>query len=56
MKRNMGGIKSFGYITLGAIVLLQCSIATRKNEIEGDLKLNLVADKVKEKAQKGKWY
>ena len=56
MKRKMDGIKSFGFITIIAIVLLQCSFATRENEIDGDLKLDLVADEVKEKAQKGKWY
>ena len=54
MKRKMDGIKSFGFITVIAIVFLQCSFAMRENEIDSHMKFDLVADEVKEKTQKGK--
>ena len=54
MKRKLNGIKSFGYFTLIAMVLLQCSLAKRENKLHGDPKFDVVADEVKEKAQKRK--
>ena len=54
MKRKLNGIKSLGYFTLIAMVLLQCSLAKRENKLHGDPKFDVVADEVKEKAQKRK--
>ena len=52
MKRKLNGIKFFWHFTLIAIVLPQCSIAIREKKSDGDTKFNLVADEVKETAQK----
>ena len=54
MKRKINGIKSLGYFTLIAMVLLQCSLAKRENKLVGHPKFDVVADEVKEKAQKSK--
>ena len=54
MKRKLNGIKSFGYLTLVALVVQQCSFAMRENMLDGNTKFDVVADEVKEKAHKSK--
>ena len=54
MKTKLNGIKFFGYFTIIVIVLLKCSFAMRENKLDGDPKFDVVADEVKEKAQKSK--
>ena len=56
MKRKLNGIKFFGYFTIIVIVLLKCSFAMRENKLDGDPKFDVVADEVKEKAQKSKYF
>ena len=56
MKKKLNGIKSFGYLTLVAIVVQECSSAMRENMLDGDTKFDVVADEVKEKAHKSKQY
>ena len=53
MKRKLDGIKLLLYLTLFAVVLKQCHFAKTMNDMDGDSKLDLVADKVKEKTAKG---
>lgn len=52
MKRTLNGIKLFSYLTLIAIVVLQCSFAMRENMLDGDTKFDVVADEVKGKPLK----
>ena len=52
MKRKEYGDISFGCYALLTIFFLNASTAMTTNELDADLKLDLVADKVKEK---GKW-
>ena len=54
MKRKLNEIKSFGYLTLVALVVQQCSFAMRENMLDGNKKFDVVADEVKEKAHKSK--
>ena len=52
MTRKVGCIKFFLYSSFIAVVLVQSCFAKTKTDSDGDLKLDLVADEVKEGSEK----
>ena len=52
MTRKLGNIKFVLYLTFIAVVLVQFSVAKTDTDSDGDLKLNLVGDKVKDGSAK----